>query len=392
MSKNKSLKNKPKNKSRKKPKNKSRKKSNKITYSYKTDIKKTKYIGYLKHELESEIKYEVHIFGKYLLPKVDIVLPKNFSWLDVKQHLYYPELKGNFMNPIQNQHSPVYCGSCWIFNSLDVYSTHMNIYNKIYKKNIPPVQYSTQEVLNWMVKYKEKNCYSGGSPYEIGMYLTKFNLNYESNIVYKSIATDYGYDRTYFGSPHLCSDWGDKFYTSELNKNLYNKSKSLGITCVYEKRNENNKAKGFAYVYQYKERIVKRLIYLMGSITAVCASEHILKYKKGIIGHDTIKNIRDKKTDHLISIIGWGEKDGVKYWICKNSWGQYWGENGYFRIIMNKDYLGIETVFTNFCYFDKNFKYSSLFEYRNYKIPYNKYFVRRKKNVYSNLIVSSSKK
>ena len=267
----------------------------------------------------------------------------------------------------------------------------MNIYNKINNNEIPPIQYSTQEVLNWMVKYKNKSCVTGGSPYEIGMYLTKFNLNYESNIVYKSISDDYGYDMTYFGSPHLCKDWGNNVYTSELNKNLHNKSNSLGITCVYDKKNDNNKAKGFLYVYQYKEKLIKQLIYLMGSITTVYASEHTLKYKGGIIGHDTIKNIRNKKTDHLISIIGWGEEKGIKYWICKNSWGQYWGENGYFRIIMNKNYLGIETIFTNFCYFEKNFKYSSLFNFTNKKIPHDKYFKKHKKNNYDNLKVVSSK-
>ena len=363
------------------------KKQNKKRNIFTSSIKNTKYIGYLKHELEDELTFDINIIGKYLLPKVDIVIPNEFSWLDVKQHLYYPELKGNFMNPIQNQHSPMYCGSCWIINSLDVYSTHMNIYNKINNKNIPPVQYSTQEVLNWMVKYKNKSCVSGGSPYEIGMYLTKFNLNYESNIVYKAESTNYGYDMTYFGSPHLCNKWGKNVYTSELNKNLHHKSKSLGITCVYDKKNENNKAKGFCYVFQYKEKIIKQMIYLMGSITCVIASDHILKYKGGIVGHNTIKNIKDKKTDHLISIIGWGEDNGVKYWICKNSWGQFWGENGYFRIIMNKNYLGIENILTNFCYFDKNFKYASLFTFNDKKIPKNKYFVKHKKYKYDKLKV-----
>ena len=33
---------------------------------------------------------------------------------------------------------------------------------------------------------------------------------------------------------------------------------------------------------------------------------------------------------HAILIVGWNDADSA--WICKNSWGQSWGENGYFRI------------------------------------------------------------
>jgi len=43
---------------------------------------------------------------------------------------------------------------------------------------------------------------------------------------------------------------------------------------------------------------------------------------------------------HCVSIVGWSDADSC--WICKNSWGPSWGENGYFRIRMGTNEVGIE--------------------------------------------------
>ncbi len=38
--------------------------------------------------------------------------------------------------------------------------------------------------------------------------------------------------------------------------------------------------------------------------------------------------------DHLVVLVGYNENQ--EYWICKNSWGRGWGENGYFKIRMGE--------------------------------------------------------
>jgi len=45
---------------------------------------------------------------------------------------------------------------------------------------------------------------------------------------------------------------------------------------------------------------------------------------------------------HALVIVGYGEENGKKYWIIRNSWGTEWGDNGYFKMIRGKNNCKIE--------------------------------------------------
>lgn len=51
-----------------------------------------------------------------------------------------------------------------------------------------------------------------------------------------------------------------------------------------------------------------------------------------------------ERVDHAVLVVGWGEEDGKKYWRIQNSWGEDWGEDGFFRMARDENESGIESI------------------------------------------------
>lgn len=85
---------------------------------------------------------------------------------------------------------------------------------------------------------------------------------------------------------------------------------------------------------------MKAEIYQRGPIVVYLNAEPLVAYKGGIFD-DTSAG---KEQNHAVSITGWGydEPNKRQYWIVRNSWGQTWGEMGFFRVLIGKNILGIE--------------------------------------------------
>lgn len=56
--------------------------------------------------------------------------------------------------------------------------------------------------------------------------------------------------------------------------------------------------------------------------------EDFMSYKSGVYQYTW----GGRKGGHAIKLVGWGQEGDLNYWICANSWGDKWGEKGFFRI------------------------------------------------------------
>ena len=76
-----------------------------------------------------------------------------------------------------------------------------------------------------------------------------------------------------------------------------------------------------------------------GPVTAAfTVYQDFLTYHSGVYEHLAGPQLGG----HAVKIIGWGEENGVAYWTVANSWNQYWGMNGFFKIKRGVDECGIE--------------------------------------------------
>lgn len=98
-----------------------------------------------------------------------------------------------------------------------------------------------------------------------------------------------------------------------------------------------------------------REIYENGPIVvALNATPELYYYSNGVF-HSEVRKTEGKYekdvrpweyTNHAVVGVGWGEEyvndNLVKYWILKNSWGDTWGDKGYFKMNRGVDMASIE--------------------------------------------------
>ena len=88
------------------------------------------------------------------------------------------------------------------------------------------------------------------------------------------------------------------------------------------------------------EAEIKEVLYNTGALCAALNGTPLQTYSGGIIDL-TSSECNPYGINHVVNLIGYGNSNGLDYWIGSNSWGKAWGESGYFRIARGKGTCGI---------------------------------------------------
>mmetsp|Transcript_16265 Transcript_16265/g.28092 ORF Transcript_16265/g.28092 Transcript_16265/m.28092 type:complete len:360 (+) Transcript_16265:63-1142(+) len=202
------------------------------------------------------------------------------------------------LHPIRDQKT---CGSCWAFSASEVLSDRFAIGSD----NKVNVVLSPQDLVS--CDPYDKGCNGGQLP-TVWHYLSKVGAVSDSCLPYSSGDGKDGKCR------RQCVD-GENFIKYRSSNFYKVGQKNTAVQAIMSEIYTNGPVQGAFKVYA-----------------------DFPNYKAGVYQQTS----SDSLGGHAVKIVGWGKEKNVPYWLIANSWGDKWGENGYFKIRRGTNECGIE--------------------------------------------------
>ncbi|HCL00402.1 MAG TPA: hypothetical protein DHW42_09915, partial [Candidatus Marinimicrobia bacterium] len=206
-------------------------------------------------------------------------LPTYFTWTNNK---------GNWVTPVKDQtKDQVQCGSCWAFSATAQVESWWQITNNDTSGNIDLSE-------QFIISCGDAGDCDGGFTYKALDFFQNNGVPSESCLPYSA--------RSAISCLDACPNWADEAITIP----------GWGFITLEEDVIDNIKAAVCRHPVSASYQVYN----------------DFYAYSSGVYEHKEAEG--EESGGHAILIVGWD--DNLECWICKNSWGANWGENGYFRI------------------------------------------------------------
>jgi len=190
------------------------------------------------------------------------------------------------------------CGSCWTFSTVNTFESHYAIATG--KKGADMVRFSQQQLVDCAGDFDNHGC-SGGLPSHAFTYIYYYGLE---------TIKDYP-------------------YTAKDEK------------CKYDAKKVKAWNVGSFNITEGDEWSVKQALAFKGPVAVSYRVEDGFRdYKRGVYSKVGCKN-GAMDINHAVTAVGYGVENGVTYFTIKNSWGEDWGDQGYFKMEADVNMCGI---------------------------------------------------
>ncbi|XP_009892741.1 PREDICTED: cathepsin L1-like, partial [Charadrius vociferus] len=125
----------------------------------------------------------------------------------------------------------------------------------------------------------------------------------------------------------------------------YGTYKGQNGLCHYNQSEMLAKITGYVNVTSGNITAVKAAIYKHGPVAVSIDASHktFSFYSNGIYYEPKCAN-KPGGLDHAVLAVGYGVLQGETYWLIKNSWSTYWGNDGYILMAMKDNNCGVATA------------------------------------------------
>lgn len=213
------------------------------------------------------------------------------------------------ITPVRNQGN---CNTCWAFAATALVESSICMTKELNPNKNKPEHISTQQLVDCFVKSDGTlgGCKSGGYSYEAIKYLIK--------------------------GTHVAKDKCYKYEAKESTGHCL--LDSLEDSCLMPVRTKLQRFR--LHEFNNESAIIDHLSSYGPVSVAIDFESSLYLYGGGVL---TDKRNIEQDGRHAMLIVGYGQYDGYKFWLVKNSWGDDWGYGGYMKIERGKNAFKIES-------------------------------------------------